>query len=737
MPIVEEVYVDEEMTPDTVRILLNRLKRLGSLDVDIQETLSMDWRTEHQIITDTMKAVKKQPSWVPRVGEIILFVRALDGAEICLQNSTREYLLYKDGNWRGHPVWEAGVVGQVPESTLEESDIVHASKSLDSVVYSGFRIEPLPDPNSKDKSFTKRYKYVPMSQIRPFIFHDDVLYGLPEAKWHSTINNARKIMSTVSLASRYHFNGIWPAAKISCRGVFIGSELICCGDVVRLLPEQTSISAVLCVEAIKLEFTVLDKATDDNDEAHPHNSSIYVYGQAFTTNISSSYKDAGDVPKPPVINTYDAVKWYPLQDPRKKYKVAFHRVASRLYEANALLLWKPQEGPKLVAGTEILSTGLAALRSSRGYSSRNNKRIIDGKVWDWGDSRAECLDIETLNSVSLSSHDKQRTDEKIYEWENAMKVLEHKATARDRANLNIMASAKSRAGGGMTSRPEVSAEDVAQAAAEEGLIEGELFRIGGTSIDDQSARRSDIEMIEQEGSDADTFHDAVDTRETEVIEDSQDELDQDETQGTSVMKAFGLGKQSPAKVEVVVKVPDKTATPPKQTKTPSWPSASMAQLPASTKPRVRPPKKPNWESPTQYALPVDDDIVTRMTQMPARAHPAGPVAPMPVSAPNRPRGRQTDRKRPAESSLKRALPVEEETSASDSSASLQEAWAAFKKPRVEDKKEARKEEEFAPIANGQSKRSSKPSLDTSGTLAGYFASKRPTHSGFAIVIDLD
>jgi len=582
----EPTFLDEEATPDTIRLLLNRLRKVGKLDCAIQEKFSMDWRAEKDIITDSLNTILKQPSWMPRVGELVLFVRDLDELEICLENASGEFKLYSEQNkiWSKHPRWEAGVVGQIPQSRLSVSDIVKDGQ-YESIVYSGFRIEPLPNPDGKDKSLSKQYKYLALRQLRPFAFHEDYLKGIPEARWHATVRNARTVMSTMSLVSRHHFRGTWPTARISARGVFLGSELLCCGDLVRLLPAASTevVDSVLLIESVKLELSNLLDAGDENDDEN-YNSNAFVYGKAFTTDASKAY-DNSQLRTPPILAGYN-VDWHALHDHAKNYKVPFNQVASRLYEADAMLLWYPvADWEECVAGARHLSSGLSGIRSGRVFSSTNNKRVPTGKSWYWGDSRAEVLDIETLNSFQVSYHDDMRNDEQIEEWEGAIKVLEHKATAAEKAGFKLQARAK--AGDGM-SAPTITAQDVADAEMEEGLKPGALLH--GSDANAQSRHdttKSDMQMSDAgEGSSVSTRRE--EERDTIMVGDSQDELDIDNEPHTKdVMSAFGIGKTSP------MEAPARTTT---SSVSSGWPSSSMSvaapvvTTSTSKRPRGRPSK---------------------------------------------------------------------------------------------------------------------------------------------------
>ena len=283
-----------------------------------------------------------------------------------------------------------------------------------------------------------------------------------------------------------------------------------------------------------------------------------------------------------MLSSYTNIAWHPLHDHNKSYRVPFNQVASRLIEANAMLLWYPfLPAENLIVGTDLLSRGMG-IRSGREFSSNNNKRVPAGKRWYWGDSRAEVLDIETLNSFQVSYHDDMRNDE-IEEWEGAIKVLEHKATAAEKAGFKLQARAK--AGDGMNA-PTISAQDVANAEKEEGLKPGTL--LDTPSEADVSSKADDTEM-------GDTRDEqSTKSADRDMVEDSQDELDMD-NEPQNVMSAFGLGKTSSTKPMAHQGDTAKSSNPPR------WPSPSMSVAappaftvsPPVTKPRGRPPKSQN------------------------------------------------------------------------------------------------------------------------------------------------
>lgn len=117
-----------------------------------------------------------------------------------------------DNDFIGYPKWEAGVAAQEPSEDLVVEDLMRETVKQNNVTYSGFRIEPLPQPNQQDKSLTKRYKYVPMHQIRPFNYWKDLLHGVADKDWHPTILNAQTVMGAVSLVGKGFLKGVHPDA---------------------------------------------------------------------------------------------------------------------------------------------------------------------------------------------------------------------------------------------------------------------------------------------------------------------------------------------------------------------------------------------------------------------------------------------------------------------------------------------------------------------------------------------
>ena len=420
----KQTRMDEENTPDTIRHLLDKLKH-GPVDQNIVEEFSLDWRASKKNLDEWLARTKAQPSWLPRQGEIVLFVRNLNGNQIDFDNADGTYNMFseKESRFIGPPRWEAGVIGQGPSETVTLEEIVHETEKTQNVAYSGFRVEPMSDPNSSDKALSKRYKYVPLHQIRPFVFWQEFLKGIPEDAWHPTIRNALTVASSIALVDKHSFQGEWPKATISCSGVYIGSEFIGLEDTVRLTPlNGDTVTDFLEVSSIKLTLTNLDKASDnDYDDGHPYNTTVLLSGRAFTSDRSRAWNDThgGTLSAhsllPKGINGYDLDTLYWLHEPDKKYRISFNRVLGRCFDVHPMMMWFPSAGGDNQQPASLLNYGLAGMQVARIFSSQNDTRILGGKAWYWGDTRLEVLDAEMLNGVHSASHDAMR-DERLDEW---------------------------------------------------------------------------------------------------------------------------------------------------------------------------------------------------------------------------------------------------------------------------------------------------------------------------------
>lgn len=417
-------HVDEEGTPDVYRNLINKLRRHGKIDEIIEEPLSLDWRAEQEVLPDLLRKLEENSQWVPRTGEIVLFVKDLaEDVHIIRHPITTEYRMYDEKTklWLNHPAWEAGLVGQTPTEPITIQDLCEDVNKESNVTYSGVRIESLPDVNSLDKSLSKRHKYVPIRQTRPFVYWKELLHQVP--KWHPTILNAQAVASVMSLASKYRFKGTWPEASIYCRAIYVGHEMLAVGDTVRLLPNasagQSTSTDILVIKSIRLKWKKLDcSSNNDWDEGLPYNSSVWVYGAAYTSDPSRTDKEwRSDAHPSAVFDDYG--EWYPLHPPSKELAIPHSRILGRLHERDAVVLWMSST----TNDPHLLDAGRQGLVESRTISRQHDKRISrePDANWYWADSRVQALDLHTVNGLDVSTLDQLRDPK---DWRRRIKAMD-------------------------------------------------------------------------------------------------------------------------------------------------------------------------------------------------------------------------------------------------------------------------------------------------------------------------
>ncbi|KZM27360.1 hypothetical protein ST47_g1494 [Ascochyta rabiei] len=416
-------HIDEEGTPDVYRNLILKLRRHNEIDEPIEEPMSLDWRAEQETLPELLTKLEKEHQWVPRVGDIVLYVRELPGdTHIIRHPITRGFKMYNEQTklWLNSPLWEAGLVGQTPVEPTTIEDICQNGEKGSNVTYSGVRVEPLPNVNNPDKSMSKRHKYIPIRHTRPFVLWKELLHQVPQEQWHSTISNALAVTSTMSLFGKYRFKGAWPDATLYCCGLYLGYEMLAVGDTVRLLPNvnhgQTTCDDILIVKSIRLQWSNLDAASDNDwDENRPYNSSVWIYGAAYSNNPARTNTEwlSNDPVRPSKV-TDDYSKWFPLHPPSKELAIPYSRILDL---------------PLLDAGREGLVEG-------RAYSRRHDNRIarVLDATWYWSDSRAQALDLHTINGLDVAAHDKERDPK---EWRKKIKIME------GMTNNNIVPPARS------------------------------------------------------------------------------------------------------------------------------------------------------------------------------------------------------------------------------------------------------------------------------------------------------
>ncbi|KAK0946081.1 hypothetical protein LTR29_002395 [Friedmanniomyces endolithicus] len=467
-PLPRRKQVDEEGTPDALRMLLDKLKTAGTegkIDEPIFESLSPDWRTGHTMLMETLREWPKLPSYVPRVGELVLFVRSLASDEsLGWDKDTWRVLAGRE--WADKPRWEAGVITQMPTEAITDDDLKGVPVGKEhNVVGAGFRVEPLPQPNSVDKSLTRKHKYVPLHAIRPLALWKECLSGVEQPEWHPTVSNALIVASSFCVLGKYHFKGTWPEATVFAQAVYLGPEIVAVGDAVRLHNktgdmEPASVTDIMVITAIKVRIVNLDDASDDDlDNEPPYNTCTHISGRVYTQDPTRSFDGIGKLPisaASPLfpIDLGGLGTWYHVTDPKKpkaRIEVPFHRVIGRCYESAALEAWftppsdvSPPSGFQAVnskpptiqvndraldtASSVNISRGLQGILEARAYSVERDIRIAkdEGKTWFWADTRVEQLDIQEVNSRFVGARNEMRSKDCLARLRKALEALDGK-----------------------------------------------------------------------------------------------------------------------------------------------------------------------------------------------------------------------------------------------------------------------------------------------------------------------
>ena len=432
--------VDEEGTSDIWKQLAKQLEDDGSVNVPIEEPDSIDWTVEHRSLPQHTRLMQQQPRWMPRTGELVLFIRDIPSNQtLHFDEDARSFRLWdsRSASWTGLPIWEAGVVTETSEEPATIKDLVMEVDKSFQVAYSGFRVEPMPEIGSDDKSWSKRSTYVPLHQIRPFCFWREFLRGTERADYHPTVWHAMGAAASFSVYNKYHFKGTFPSATVFCKGLYIGSELMLVGDVVRLTtPEQSDITEILYVTSIKLKLLDIGSpesafGPDAQSSAPPWYTCIHVSGVAFTTDPTkacSTEKHAIDAKTSLLPEGLDGYgRWYYVHAPEQRMEVPFQRVLGRCFEDEAMMLWFPSKmnsrsptpvklfsainsgkgkGKARMTDQEPeadLSLGLQGTLKARTYASANDPRVVreEGKTWFWGDSRVQQLGLSHVKNVDV------------------------------------------------------------------------------------------------------------------------------------------------------------------------------------------------------------------------------------------------------------------------------------------------------------------------------------------------
>ena len=384
-----------------------------------------DWRVETLIYEDAKQLRASQSSFVPRIGELVLFHRGKESWEKFLSafGQAEQAKSPNTGITQDvRPVWLGGIITQVPipAEPVHLNDMTKETPKKHNINSSGFRIECYPSPNIKDKSFSKQYSYVPMHHIRPMMLFDDVLKGVPIDHWHPTVQHVITAMGSVSCVARYKIKGDWPNFSMFCDGLYLGSEAIWAGEPLRLMPRGTE-KAVIDVMLPDFFIVRVHNVEPEPDGSITGNRAKKIHllavGNVFTIDKESSEGHVvEDIKVHETMRAYGP--WYYKNDlDDNKYETSFTCLLGRLYQYEAMQQWFPALTP-----SEALNQGMASIRTSRAYATSARNDYSGAHLgWYWGEDRAASLGLATFNGIEVGEYDREREPKK---WREILAVLD-------------------------------------------------------------------------------------------------------------------------------------------------------------------------------------------------------------------------------------------------------------------------------------------------------------------------
>lgn len=407
-------YYPPKQSFDTLQSLVKLLARQGTLALTLKGPRQVSTSAPLDVLHKLYDKIRTQNATIPRIGEIVLFIRHLDkNYAIRKQDGTDEFKVYDTSTdeYGTHPQWEAGVVTQAADIHLK--DFAANYVPMENEALTGFRVEPLPDCGSQRKGSSKSYTYVPASRIRPWILRQEMLNGIPSAQWHQSVQHAIKVVNTFSLTGECMFSGHWPNATMFYRGVYKGAELLLQGDIVRLLPPSSRHKQGLALDVLYVSAIAMDlRGLSGRGDGSVCDSTINLVGPVYTTEpvhtsagISKPLSEAEKSRLPAGMGQYS---WYYHHEPGKYAKIPLSKILGRCFETRGTeLLLGSRSGEKSYVQLlnygfpdyEEMSTFSKTMDQGDEHQTAHVPRLI------WANSRAEALGIQEVNGYLLSEDD--------------------------------------------------------------------------------------------------------------------------------------------------------------------------------------------------------------------------------------------------------------------------------------------------------------------------------------------
>ncbi|KAI4722597.1 hypothetical protein E4T48_01047 [Aureobasidium sp. EXF-10727] len=409
---------DEDGTPNVFEDLLHHAKQNQGqpMSVAITEPLSMDWLAEQDLaqLPAYLEALQTSARWAPRLGEIVLIARNLKDTQLVkFDEQAQVYKIHEPKlGWVGLPVWEAAVVTQLDKNHLTASPLDQKQPIAD---VHGLRVEPMPEVGNSDKPWSTRFTTVPLINVRPFHFWQELLNGADvddPRECHPTVRHALAAMSSMSVVGRYHFSSNGKEARVYCKGMYVGAEFIVPGDVVRFsspIHNNSFGKDVVHIKHIYVSYNLEREPTPPG--------SVHVTGVAYTTDNQHAY---GQYQHPlpfdslpfPDMRGYGL--WYKMGEGDTLVRMPYNKLFTRVIEQNWMKAVMGKAATmKVAAGlgapgidkdhTLDITYGVEGVGAAREYSAKHDARIdrTAGQLWYLGEDRVDQLDLHLVNDQDV------------------------------------------------------------------------------------------------------------------------------------------------------------------------------------------------------------------------------------------------------------------------------------------------------------------------------------------------
>lgn len=354
------------------------------------------------MVREVLHLVSRQPSFVPRVGELVLWYDQVDG-EIRQDPSFGHFRVFhpQTRTFTDYPQWMGGVVtqGPIPEEPISFEDISREPDKEHAVTSSGFRIEWYSGPNARNKNLSNRYSHVPMHHVRPLAFWSEYMAGIPDESWHPTVKNCLKAMSTLSTIKRYRLKRERPAAKIYSKGCFLGAEALYAGDIVRVSLDRSRVTEVFKIHAVVTRIENTASSEGDLSGENSQRMHIEFHGSAFTLDPkrSTTRIPIDPIDLQPVMRGYGP--WFHDGLSSDMVTVDHSHVLGRLFEKQAMELWSPKYR------STALNMGCKGVFEAREYATKRDIRLKHAEGLYVADSRVDSLNLGTFNGIDVGAPD--------------------------------------------------------------------------------------------------------------------------------------------------------------------------------------------------------------------------------------------------------------------------------------------------------------------------------------------